>query len=180
MFQNFEFKPYKLIDYSKDREEATVEFVRKGYASVGYMNLEPDTLDNDLLHIEEIYKEPSFFKLLIDKSLTDIDGKAKIVGSIALKINKANPELGHSSEYGELKRVFTDTSLHGKGLGKKLSQFAFDYAKKNGIKVIDIWSGTLCEVAHKLYQKLGAKDMGEMRFLGGIDEVYEKYFQLRL
>lgn len=36
------------------------------------MNLEPDTLDNDLLHIEEVYKGPSFFKLLLDKSETDI------------------------------------------------------------------------------------------------------------
>ncbi len=144
------------------------------------MNLEPDTLDNDLLHIEEVYKGPSFFKLLVDESETDIDGKAKIVGSVALKINKANLEAGHSTDYAELKRVFIDTSLHGKGLGKKLSRFAFDYATEQGIKVIDIWSGTLCEVAHKLYQKLGAKDMGEMRFLGGIDQTYEKYFQLKL
>ncbi|MCH2226744.1 MAG: GNAT family N-acetyltransferase [Candidatus Caenarcaniphilales bacterium] len=179
MSANFDFSPYKLIDYSKDREEATIEFVRRGYASVGYMNLEPETIDNDLLHIEDLYKAPSFFKLLINESETDIDAKAKIIGSIALKVNKANPELGHSTDYAELKRVFIDDSLQGKGLGKKLSEFAFDYAKENGIKVIDIWSGTLCEVAHKLYQKLGAKNMGEMRFLGGIDQVYEKYFQIR-
>ena len=179
MQSNFDFSPYKLIDYSKDREEATIEFIRKGYASVGYMNLETDTLDNDLLYIEDLYKEPSFFKLLVDESRNDIDAKAKIIGSIALKINKANLEAGHSTDYGELKRVFIDESLHGKGFGKKLSEFAFKYAQSLGIKVIDIWSGTLCEVAHQMYKKLGAKDMGEMRFLGGIDQVYEKYFQIR-
>ncbi len=157
------FAPYQLIDYSAEYRDELIAFLDKGYKFVGYTSLELDTLDDDLMNIETVYSQPSCFKLLLD-------GKT-IVGSTAVKI-KGNE--------AELKRVFVNPELHGQGLGKKLSLWAFDYAKEQGCDTMHIWSGTLCKTAHELYKYLGAKNTQEQRFIGGQDDCYEYYFSKEL
>ena len=154
-----DFSPYQLIDYTAAWHEQTIAFLDQSYKFVGYTGPELSTLDNDLMMIEEIYAKPSCFKLLIDGDV--------IVGSVAVKI-KANE--------AELKRVFLDSQLHGQGLGKKLSLWAFDYAREQGCHTMHIWSGTLCTTAHALYAYLGATNTQEQRFIGGQDDCYEYYF----
>jgi GNAT superfamily N-acetyltransferase len=158
-----DFSPYQLIDYSPAWHDQTIAFLDQGYKFVGYTSLELDTLDDDLLKIEEVYSQPSCFKLLVQDE--------KIIGSVAVKI-----EVNEA----ELKRVFVDPQLHGEGLGKKLSLWAFDYAKEQGCDTMHIWSGTLCKTAHELYKYLGATNTQEQRFIGGQDDCYEYYFVKKL
>lgn len=153
-----------LVDYSTDRMNDVHAFLDEGYKSIGYTSLELDTLDNDLLSIETVYAAPSCFKLLLNDH-------GKIIGTVAVKIKGTE---------AELKRVFVDPSSRGQGLGKKLSEWGFDYARARGAKIMHIWSGTLCTTAHVLYEKLGANRSGEERFIGGQDDCYEYYFSKRL
>lgn len=139
-------------------------FLDAGYKSVGYTSLELETLDNDLLNIETAYAAPSCFKLLLNT-------EGRIIATVAVKIN---------DKEAELKRVFVDPTCRGQGLGKKLSEWAFDYARAQGVTLMHIWSGTLCTVAHQLYKDLGAQYDGEQRFIGGQDDCYEYYFAKRL
>ncbi len=53
--------------------------------------------------------------------------------------------------------VVVDTNARGRGLGKKLMQFAMDYATKQGYTKIDLTSAPEREAANQLYQKLGFK-----------------------
>ena len=153
------FAPYQLINYSVKYYDELIVFLDKGYKFVGYTSLELDTLDNDLTSIEDTYSNPSCFKLLLNDKT--------IIGSVAVKIK---------NNEAELKRVFVDPRYQGQGLGKKLSLWAFDYAKEQGCHTMHIWSGTLCKTAHALYDYLGAKNTQEQRFIGGQDQCYEYYF----
>lgn len=156
------FGDYKLIDFANSYHHEVIEFIDKGYKFLGYSSPELDSLDNDLLKIQQVYKYPSCFKLLLDET-------GKIIATVAVKIYSDKKE-------AELKRVFVEEALHGKGLGKKLSLWAFDYAKNHDCELMHIWSGTLCHTAHALYEKLGAKNMQTKRFTGGQDDCYEYYF----
>ncbi len=158
-----DFGSYKLIDYNPVWYDRTIAFLDQGYKFVGYTSLELDTLDDDLLKIEEVYSKPSCFKLLVQNE--------SIIGSVAVKIK---------NNEAELKRVFVEPKYHGQGLGKNLSLWAFDYAKQQGCHTMHIWSGTLCETAHSLYEYLGAKNTQEQRFIGGQDDCYEYYFSKEL
>ena len=100
-----------------------------------------------------------------------LDGD-RLIGSVAFR----SSETGHA----ELKRVFLDSEYRGRGLGKKLSLWAFDAARESGIAVLDIWSDTLFETAHHLYRGLGAKETGQTRYLGGRNEVSEIHFEKEL
>ena len=152
-----------LIDYDKSWYRELIAFVDQGYKDLGYSGLELHSIDSDLDDIENKYQAPSCFKLLVDLE------KEEILGTTALSVNL-------DKKSAELKRVFVDKNSQGQGLGRALSLWAFDYAKNQGVNIVHIWSGTLCAKAHGFYQLLGAKDMKEERFLGGVDLVYEKYF----
>lgn len=154
-----------LIDYRAEWYSKLITFLDQAYKDLGYSGLELDSLDQDLNDIETIYASPSCFKLLIDKS------ENQIIATLAVKLD---------AEQAELKRVFVDSSLQGQGFGKKLSLWAFDYAREQGAKNMDIWSGTLCKTAHEFYQRLGAIDQKKSRFLGGVDDVEELHFLMRL
>jgi GNAT superfamily N-acetyltransferase len=156
-----DFKPYSLSDFSPEYQEELLKFLDQGYKDLGYTCIEPEGLDDDLLQIPQKYLSPSCFQILLDGQ--------KIIGSVAVKIYP-------NEKRAELKRVFVDKNYQGQGLGIKLSEWAFDFAKDQACLTMDIWSGTLCHGAHKLYKKLGAIDMNQIRSIGGIDDVQEFYF----
>lgn len=161
MIMSIEFGEFSLIDYQAKYQDELIGLLNRGYELLGYGGLELDSLDDDLLEIPELYSAPSCFKLLFDKD--------KLIGSVAVKVDTAARE-------AELKRVFVDERYQGLGLGKKLSLWAFDYAKAQDCGLMHIWSGTLCHTAHGLYAKLGAKNMQEERFIGGRCKASEFYF----
>jgi GNAT superfamily N-acetyltransferase len=154
---------YKVINYSKDYKEEVLAAIDQGYKDIGYSGIELDSLDDDLNNIEESFKAPSIFKLVFDGDL--------LIATYALKIkdNKA-----------ELKRVYVQKEYRGKGIAKQISQEAFTYAASLGIEKLDIWSGTHCQAAHNLYQKLGAIKTDQQRELGGKDQVIEYHFEKSL
>lgn len=157
-----DFYPYALVEYSDQYQDQLIDMLARIYAEYDQV-IELETLDSDLLEIKTQYNSPSCFKLLLD------DGK--LVASMAVKI-----ALGKI----ELKRVFVDPGYRLQGLGVKLSDWAFVYAKEQGCEYIDIWSDTLFTKAHQLYQKMGAEKLDETRNLGGVNDIEEQHFRKEL
>jgi GNAT superfamily N-acetyltransferase len=80
----------------------------------------------------------------------------------------------------DLKRLFVDPAYRRQGLGKRLSLWAYDFARREGCTVLHVWSDVLYHGAHRLYRALGTVDTGRRRSLGGINEVDEFYFEWRI
>lgn len=139
-----------------------VELLRAVYAEYGQV-VELDTLDSDLLRIAEVYAAPNRFSVLLDGD--------RVVGTVALKWHT-------SGSRAELKRVFLDRSLRGRGLGRRLVETALAWARAGGAARLDVWSDELFHEAHRLYRKLGAVDTGQVRVLGGRNAIRERYFRL--
>ena len=159
-----DFAPYRLEPFRKEHEKAVVALIEACYSEYG-QRIELDTLDSDLLRIEETYRAPDgFFRILI--------AERKVIGTVAMK--------GLSHDAAELKRVFLDGAFRGRGLGKKLSLWAFARAGEGNCTKVDIWSDVLYETAHHLYRGLGARDTGRRRELGGVNDVDEFCFVLDL
>lgn len=78
-----------------------------------------------------------------------VDGKA--VGCIALV---------DMLRYGELKRLFVDTSARGLGLGQRLVAEAEAAAQDVGLKVLRLETGPELVPAVKLYRSLGYRERG--------------------
>lgn len=75
---------------------------------------------------------------------------ARVLGALTLVITKIP-----TGEKVWIEDVVVDKVARGKGAGKALVQFALDYAKSHGIKVINLTSSPDREAANKLYQSLG-------------------------
>jgi GNAT superfamily N-acetyltransferase len=156
-----DFGNLELVPFGKEHERALVRLITSCYAEYG-QKIELETLDSDLLHIEDHYLCPgSTFRVLLDGD--------ELIGSVAVK----RADDGEA----ELKRVFLDEAYRGRGLGKKLSLWAHAWAREQGYRMMHVWSDVLYETAHHLYRGLGAKDMKTRRDLGGENDVAEFYFQ---
>ncbi|TWO32274.1 GNAT family N-acetyltransferase [Seonamhaeicola sediminis] len=73
-----------------------------------------------------------------------------IIGTLTLVFNKIP-----TGEKAWIEDVVVSESARGKGVGKRLTQFALDYALEKGISKIDLTSSPERFAANKLYQKLG-------------------------
>ncbi|MBI3268850.1 MAG: GNAT family N-acetyltransferase [Planctomycetes bacterium] len=197
-----DFAPLRLVPYERAREPEVVALLAACYAEYGQV-VELDTLDADLLRIPEVYHGPEhgFWTLL--------DGK-RLVGTVAVKgpheVADAEAGVGTEAEApavnepgtgrkdggaggrtappshreAELKRVFLYASHRGRGLGKRLVLWAFEWARDRGYGPMHIWSDVTFLTAHQLYRRLGAEESGGRRYLGGRNKCEELHFLMRL
>ena len=156
-FAPFEFRPFEASDTG-----GLIEMIGECYQDYGE-TLELETLDADLPQILAAYGPPHAFQVLV--------AEARVIGSVALK---------RSSGPVELKRLFLKREFRGRGLGKKMTLWAFDWARHCGETRMHFWSDVLFEEAHALYRHLGADDTGTRRHLGGVNDCYEYYFTMKL
>ncbi len=106
--------------------------------------LSPNRKPPSKQNLEEIINsENSVLFIATDKN--DI-----IIGTLTLLINRIP-----SGQKVSIEDVVVDNKMRGKGIGKKLTQFAIDYAVKQGFAEIDLTSSPTRVAANKLYQKLG-------------------------
>ena len=100
----------------------------------------------------------------------DADGRA--VGMGALKV--------HSSELGEVKRMFTDPEVRGKRIGSALLEAIVALARAKELPVLMLETGTgpgMAE-AHRLYTRSGFVTRGP--FLDYPDSEWSAFFELPL
>ncbi len=58
-------------------------------------------------------------------------------------------------DYVELKKMYLDASVRGRGLATKLVALVENHARALGISRIECWSDTRFETAHAVYEHLG-------------------------
>lgn len=97
---------------------------------------------------------------LIDSDYADVmvakkDGKVYASGIL---FYLKNP--GHETPFAFLEGVVVDESTRGQGVGKAITQYAIELAKKNKCYKIIFTSGTDRKEAHEFYEKLGFKKWG--------------------
>jgi ribosomal protein S18 acetylase RimI-like enzyme len=80
----------------------------------------------------------------------------------------------------ELHRVYVRPDLRRRGLAEKLVRLAEDDARARGARLMFFWSDTRFQAAHRLYERLSYRDVGEERELGDVSHSREYRFEKRL
>jgi GNAT superfamily N-acetyltransferase len=104
------------------------------------LTFDPSGYDADLTRISAAYHDAGgAFWVLED------DGR--VVGTVAV--------VPLSSDEVEIKRVYLDSSLRGRGLGAMLVEHAFAWARAHGHRRARLWSDVKFTRAHVMYERLG-------------------------
>lgn len=93
--------------------------------------------------------------------LTDEEGVVR--ATCALRLHRRGAEVG-----AELKSMYVDIPWRRRGLGRTLTQWVMDAARRAGARELELWSDTRFESAHRMYESLGFV-RGEVR---EIDDSY--------
>lgn len=77
----------------------------------------------------------------------------------------------------ELKRLYVDASLRGRGIGQRLVETVLDWSREQGMARLVLWSDTRFESSHRLYRRLGFEQLGERTVEGDINASREYRFE---
>jgi len=107
--------------------------------------LNPCSKNIDIKDVKEMIEVPEN-RLFVAK---ESEGN-KIVGMLTLIIIKTL-----FSKKGMFEDIVVDKDYRGKGIAKKIINFGIDYARKQGLKRIDLTSNPARVAANELYPRLG-------------------------
>ena len=116
----------------------------------------------DLLQFEAYYTAPrgAFWVIRDD---------ARVVGSVG--VDRAD------ARTAELKRLYVDASMRGRGIGQRLVETVLDWSREQGMSRLVLWSDTRFENSHRLYRRLGFEQLGERTVEGDINDSREYRFE---
>lgn len=144
-------------------EPAIQRVIRTVYEEYGWPWF-PDDYHKDLYDIDTAYFDKGGYFWV-----SELDGT--VVGTVGLEVFPAFPgKQGTVMISGALRgagcdcsleRLYLISSARGQGIGQRLLQHSLDSAKKLGCKKMEIWSDKKLTLAHPLYQKLGAVQIGD-------------------
>lgn len=77
----------------------------------------------------------------------------------------------------ELKRLYVAPSRRGRGLGRWLVEQVEQVARERGCRVVELWSDTRFDDAHRLYERLGYQRLAETRDLHDPSDTTEYQFR---
>lgn len=80
----------------------------------------------------------------------------------------------------ELKKLYLDAALRGRGLGRRLVELVEETARAHGAARIVLWSDTRFTTAHAVYEKMGYTRQPETRDLHDLSNTTEYHFIKRL
>jgi GNAT superfamily N-acetyltransferase len=145
----------KIRVFQRNDSERVIKLISDIIVNEFGFKLEFDTLDSDILAIEEIYNKSDGGCFWVAESIDDnnTQQQQKIVGTTAVR------NLKQFESTCELKRMYVLNEFRRLGLGQKLLDIAIDFAKSVGYSrmVLDS-SKTLC-AARALYLKKGFVDI---------------------
>lgn len=97
---------------------------------------------------------------------------ATIVGCAGLGLRDAADD----GLVAELKKVYLDRRLRGRGLGARLIAHVEDEARRRGARAIELWSDTRFVTAHAVYRRLGYTCTGAQRELHDLSATTEVFY----
>jgi putative acetyltransferase len=83
-------------------------------------------------------------------------------------------------ETAELKKLYLDAALRGRGLGKELIALVEETARAHGARRIELWSDTRFATAHGVYARCGYRRTGRTRQLHDLSNTTEYHFEKEL
>jgi ribosomal protein S18 acetylase RimI-like enzyme len=144
----------KIRVFRRTDSERVVELISDIIVNEFGFKLELDTLDSDILAIEEIYNKSDGGCFWIAESINDNNTQQqKIVGTTAVR------NLKEYESTCELKRMYVLSNFRRLGLGQKLLDIAIDFAKNIGYSRMVLDSSKTLYAARALYLKKGFVDI---------------------
>ena len=123
------------------------------------LNANPETTDNDLYHIDELYfNNHGIFKVL--------ENEGMIIGSYGL--------FRISDAVCELRKMYLAKECRGKGLGKRMMEDAFLEAKMLGYTKMTLETNRCLKEAIQLYQSFGFTECKPCHLSDRCDMAMEK------
>ncbi|TGJ83641.1 hypothetical protein E0Z10_g5126 [Xylaria hypoxylon] len=96
------------------------------------------------------------------------DSSGKVVGLVQLVRGLSEPCVpGDATTHAELRRLYVDTTAHGRGIGSKLIAAVEEKARAEGFKQLwlTVWENN--PKAERLYARLGYHSVGDVNFITG-------------
>jgi GNAT superfamily N-acetyltransferase len=151
--QGINIRPFQKSDSDK-----VIEFISDIIVNEFKFKLEFDTLDSDILAIDESYNKSNgscfwVAETVVNDDYSNTRQKQKIIGTTAVR-NLKQFELTC-----ELKRMYVLRDFRRLGLGQKLLDIAIDFAKSIGYSRIVLDSSKALHPARALYLKNGFVDI---------------------
>jgi GNAT superfamily N-acetyltransferase len=151
--QGINIRPFQKSDSDKVRE-----FISDIIVNEFKFKLEFDTLDSDILAIDESYNESNgscfwLAETAVNDHYSNTEQKQKIIGTTAVR------NLKQFESTSELKRMYVLRNFRRLGVGQKLLDIAIDFAKSIGYSTIVLDSSKMLYAARALYLKSGFVDI---------------------
>jgi GNAT superfamily N-acetyltransferase len=128
-----------IVPFEEHHGPAVLALIGGVFREYG-LTFDPSGYDADLTRINAAYRDAGgTFWVLED------DGR--VVGTVAV--------VPLSADEVEIKRVYLDPSLRGRGLGAMLVEHAFAWARAHGHRRACLWSDVKFTRAHVMYERLG-------------------------
>ena len=116
----------------------------------------------DLLRFNAHYTPPSGAFWVVRED-------TRVVGSVGVE--------RHDDRTAELHRLYLDSTLRGRGIGRALVETVLDWAREQGVCRLVLWSDTRFEQSHRLYRQLGFEQLGERTVEGDVNDSREYRFE---
>jgi ribosomal protein S18 acetylase RimI-like enzyme len=142
--------------FQRNDSEGVIKLISNIIVKEFNFKLEFDTLDSDILAIEETYNKSNGGCFWVAESLDDDNNnpeQQKIVGTTAVR------NLKQFESTCELKRMYVLNEFRRLGLGQKLLDIAIDFARSVGYSRIVLDSSKTLHAARALYLKNGFVDI---------------------
>jgi GNAT superfamily N-acetyltransferase len=145
----------KIRVFHRNDSERVIELISDIIVNEFNFRLEFNTLDSDILAIEEIYNKSEGCCFWVAESIDDNNRQQqqKIVGTTAVR------NLKQFESTCELKRMYVLKEFRRLGLGQKLLDTAIDFAKSVGYSRMVLDSSKTLYAARALYLKKGFIDI---------------------
>ncbi len=83
-------------------------------------------------------------------------------------------------DLAELKKLYLDAGVRGRGLGRDLIALVEETARAHGAERIELWSDTRFTTGHAVYERCGYRRTGRTRDLRDLSNTTEFHFEKEL
>jgi putative acetyltransferase len=149
-----------IVPFEERHADGVLDLIGSVFAEYR-LTFEPAGYDADLTQISGNYfRAGGAFWVLEDDR--------RVVGTVAV--------VPLSPSEAEIKRVYLDGSLRGRGWGRALVEYAISWAAMHGHTKVRLWSDVKFERSHVMYERLGFVRTG-IRNCDDIDQSREYGFE---
>jgi putative acetyltransferase len=151
----------KLRPATAADEPQIIELIRTVYAEYGEQLYLPGA-DRDLLDIDRMYAGRGGAFVVLDD-----DGR--------ICASHATLPLAEQPGVCTFRRLYLSAELRGTGWGRKVMQWALDWAREHKLHRVEFWSDVRFTRAHAFFEKFGFR-RGEIREMTDGAAPYREYF----